>query len=86
MDDQSLRSKASSLLELDPTPIDSASLNASDKALPPLPDQTDGAPAHSTSTSPNSSSTPAALGLSGTGHGAIYYRPYPSSDKTRKTN
>ena len=79
MDDQSLLSKASSLLELDPRPIDSGSPNASDKALPPLPlpDQTDGPPSDSTSTSPNSSSTPAALGLSGTGHGAIYYRSYP---------
>ena len=87
MDDQSLNSKASSLLELDPTPIDSGSPNTSDKALPPLPlpDQIDGAPSDSPSTPPNSSSTPAALGLSGTGHGAIYYRPHrPSSHQKRK--
>jgi hypothetical protein len=78
MDDHhSLRSKASqatlvSLLELDPTPMDSPD---TDKDLPPLPDQADGAPSDSTS-SLKPASTSTSLGLSGSGHGAIYYRAY----------
>lgn len=83
MDDQSLHSKASqatlaSLRELDPTPIESPNI---EKDLPPLPDHADGSPSHSTH-SLKASSTSTSLGLSGTGHGAIYYRnhsPLPSS-------
>ncbi|KAK4040382.1 hypothetical protein C8A01DRAFT_46278 [Parachaetomium inaequale] len=74
MDDQSLRSKASqatlaSLLELDPAPMESPSV---DKDLPPLPDHADGTPANSTP-SLKPASTPTSIGLSGSGHGAIYY-------------
>jgi hypothetical protein len=80
MDDQSLRSRASqatlvSLLELDPTPMESPN---TEKDLPPLPDQADGAPADSVS-SLKSSSTSTSLGLSGSSHGAIYYRTSPFS-------
>ncbi|AEO64906.1 uncharacterized protein THITE_2111293 [Thermothielavioides terrestris NRRL 8126] len=75
MDDQSLRSKASqatlvSLLELDPAPMESPNV---DKDLPPLPVQHDGEPASESTASLKSSSTSASLGLSGSGHGAIYY-------------
>ncbi|KAK4157363.1 hypothetical protein C8A00DRAFT_29650 [Chaetomidium leptoderma] len=77
MDDQSLRSKASqatlaSLLELDPTPMDSPN---TDKDLPPLPAHADSSPSDSTPslTPPSSTSTSTGLGLSGSGHGAIYY-------------
>jgi hypothetical protein len=78
MDDQSLRSRASqatlvSLLELDPTPMESPN---TDKDLPPLQDQADGAPADSVS-SLTSSSTSTSLGLSGSSHGALYYRTSP---------
>lgn len=78
MDDHSLRSQASqatlvSLLELDPTPMDSPNV---EKDLPPLPDQVDGALPDSTH-SLKSSSTSTSLGLSGSGHGAIYYRTFP---------
>jgi hypothetical protein len=78
MEDQSLRSTASqatlvSLLELDPTPIESPNM---DKDLPPLPEHADGSPSHSTH-SLKSPSTSTSLGLSGSGHGAIYYRTSP---------
>ncbi|KAH6855383.1 hypothetical protein B0I37DRAFT_321927, partial [Chaetomium sp. MPI-CAGE-AT-0009] len=74
MDNHSLRSKASSatlvsLLELDPTPMDSPNV---DKDLPPLPGQDDGKLSDST-TSLKSPTTSTGLGLSGSGHGAIYY-------------
>ena len=75
MDTESLRSKASqetlaSLLQLDPSPIESPS---SEKDLPPLPEQDEG-PEHATK--PRSATT-SSVGLSGTGHGAIYYRMPP---------
>jgi hypothetical protein len=75
MDVQSLHSKASqatlvSLLELDPAPIESPN---AEKDLPPLPDHADGLLANSTP-SLKSSSTSTSIGLSGSGHGAIYYR------------
>jgi hypothetical protein len=44
-----------------------------EKDLPPLPDQADGAPSDSIP-SLKSSSTSTSLGLSGSSHGAIYYR------------
>ncbi|AEO61147.1 hypothetical protein MYCTH_2311026 [Thermothelomyces thermophilus ATCC 42464] len=75
MDNQSLRSKASeatllSLMELDPAPMDPPDTN---KDLPPLPQQPDGPAAGSTPSLPSSSPSTTALGLSGSGHGAIYY-------------
>ena len=78
MDNHSLRSKASeatlvSLLELDPTPMDSPNI---DKDLPPLPGQTDEKLSDSTG-SVKSPTTSTGLGLSGNGHGAIYYRTSP---------
>jgi hypothetical protein len=78
MDNHSLRSRASeatlvSLLELDPTPMDSPNI---DKDLPPLPGQTDEKLSDSTG-SVKSPTTSAGLGLSGSGHGAIYYRTSP---------
>ncbi|KAL2140331.1 hypothetical protein VTI28DRAFT_3975 [Corynascus sepedonium] len=75
MDDHSLRSKASeatllSLMELDPAPIESPN---TDKDLPPLPDQVEGRLVAGSTPTLQSSSTSTALGLSGSGHGAIYY-------------
>ncbi|GAB1312468.1 hypothetical protein MFIFM68171_02678 [Madurella fahalii] len=75
MDTQSLRSKASqdtlvSLLQLDPTPMDSPNV---DKDLPPLPEQADGPPSSSTPSLNSSSATTSGVGLSGSGHGPIYY-------------
>ncbi|KAK4143591.1 uncharacterized protein C8A04DRAFT_28786 [Dichotomopilus funicola] len=75
MDDQrSLVSKASqstlvSLLEIDPAPMDSPNANKDD---PLLEENTDGSLADS-SPSLHSASTSTSLGLSGSGHGAIYY-------------
>ncbi|KAL2023004.1 hypothetical protein VTK56DRAFT_4219 [Thermocarpiscus australiensis] len=74
MDNISLHPTASkdtlvSLLQLDPAPIDSPN---TDKDLPPLPDQSDGASSDSTP-SLKSSSTTSSIGLSGSGHGPIYY-------------
>lgn len=80
MDDQrSLRSKASqstlvSLLEIDPAPMDSPNANKDD---PLLEENTDGSLADS-SPSLHSTSTSTSLGLSGSGHGAIYYRQFPA--------
>ncbi|EAQ90090.1 hypothetical protein CHGG_06709 [Chaetomium globosum CBS 148.51] len=75
MDNHSLRSKASeatlvSLLELDPTPMDSPNV---DKDLPPLPGQTDDGKLSDSTGSVKSPTTSTGLGLSGSGHGAIYY-------------
>ncbi|KAK4216828.1 hypothetical protein QBC37DRAFT_278674 [Rhypophila decipiens] len=81
METQSLHSKESqetlmSLLQLDPTPIDSPSERPSvntDKDLPPLPEGTLD-DSDSKSPSPTSTSTgTTGVGLSGTGHGSIYY-------------
>ncbi|KAL2269282.1 hypothetical protein VTJ83DRAFT_1466 [Remersonia thermophila] len=75
MDNHSLRRRASvstfvSLVELDPTPIDSPGIHPNtDKELPPLPEDDILAVSPTTRTS----ATLASLGLSGTGHGAIYY-------------
>ncbi|KAI1391781.1 DUF1691-domain-containing protein [Hypoxylon trugodes] len=76
-DHRTLHPKASeetlvSLLQLDPSPIDNASIY--DKELPPLPEddasQTSSRTLKSTSTSSTSTST---LGLSGSGRGPIFY-------------
>ena len=79
MDNHSLHSKASqatlvSLLELDPTPMDSPN---PDKDVPQLTEQTDGSVSDSTP-SLKTSSTASSLGLSGSGHGPIYYCTSPS--------
>ncbi|KAI0894231.1 DUF1691-domain-containing protein [Annulohypoxylon nitens] len=57
-----------SLLHLDPTPIDNASVY--DKELPPLPEEASHSDPSSKSSPPGSTST---LGLSGSGRGPIYY-------------
>ncbi|KAL2136549.1 hypothetical protein VTI74DRAFT_3094 [Chaetomium olivicolor] len=74
MEEHALREKPSqatlgSLLELDPMPVESPSLV---RDLPPVPDQADGAPSDSTA-SLKSLSTTSSIGLSGSGHGPIYY-------------
>ncbi|KAK0717339.1 hypothetical protein B0T26DRAFT_709623 [Lasiosphaeria miniovina] len=85
MDSQSLHSKASqdtlvSLVQLDPTPMESPNV---DKDLPPLPEHPEGEdpgspPSETSKSRTNTSSTAAttaSVGLSGGGstHGAIYY-------------
>jgi hypothetical protein len=77
MDDHSLHSKASqatlvSLLELDPTPMESPNTDE-DLALS---EQADGSLADSTH-SLKSPLTTSSIGLSGSGHGPIYYRTNP---------
>lgn len=72
MDSASLNTKASqetfmSLLQLDPTPME-ATRAENEKELPPLPENNE--PENSTARSPGTTSSP---GLSGTGHGAVYY-------------
>ncbi|OTA96755.1 hypothetical protein M434DRAFT_361411 [Hypoxylon sp. CO27-5] len=73
-DPRALHPKASeetliSLLQLDPTPIDNASIY--EKDLPPLPEEASQSSDRSAkSPSPTSTST---LGLSGGGRGPIYY-------------
>lgn len=66
-----------SLLQLDPSPIDYPSFSPAptDKELPDLPEES----MESSSTTIREGST-SAPGLSGSGHGAIYYclRPYYS--------
>jgi hypothetical protein len=83
MDDRALNEKASeetliSLLQLDPSPIESPQLDkadANEKQLPPLPSDADEEDAARISKSSRTgASTTSSLGLSGTGgHGAIYY-------------
>ncbi|KAI0844258.1 DUF1691-domain-containing protein [Daldinia vernicosa] len=73
-DHRTLNPKASqetliSLLQLDPLPIDNASLY--DKDLPPLPEEDQESSSRSTRHTPTSSTS--TLGLSGSGHGPIYY-------------
>lgn len=73
MDSRSLNEKASqetfiSLLHLDPSPMDSPNAD-NEKDLPPLPEE----PSESSTASLKSSGTATSVGLSGTGHGAIYY-------------
>ncbi|KAL0937840.1 N2,N2-dimethylguanosine tRNA methyltransferase [Colletotrichum truncatum] len=71
MDSKSLRSKASeetliSLLQLDPSPIETPPADT-DKDLPPLPEDT------LESSTASLKSTSSAPGLSGSGHGLIFY-------------
>jgi len=75
MDAQSIRSKASqdtlfSLLELDPSPIESPTLKGSDKDLPPLPEEAEDA---ATTTRKPPATNTSGVGLGHHGHGAIYY-------------
>lgn len=70
-DPRALHQKASeetliSLLQLDPAPMDNASIY--DKELPPLPEEASQSSNHSINASTST------LGLSGSGHGPIYYR------------
>ncbi|KAI4866490.1 DUF1691-domain-containing protein [Hypoxylon rubiginosum] len=69
-DPRALHQKASeetliSLLQLDPAPMDNASIY--DKELPPLPEEASQSSNHSINASTST------LGLSGSGHGPIYY-------------
>jgi len=79
MDDKSLKSKASqetfiSLLQLDPLPIESPAPDM-DKELPPVPEEQHGEQSGAMTASQSSmASGTSALGLSGSGYGAIYYR------------
>ncbi|KAK4170524.1 hypothetical protein QBC43DRAFT_374773 [Cladorrhinum sp. PSN259] len=86
MDHHSLRSRASqetlvstisqvSLLEIDPTPMDSPTYNPYDKDLPPVPEESLSDSTHSLRSNPtfSSTTTTTSLGLSGSGHGPIYY-------------
>lgn len=73
-DSRSLHTKASeetliSLLQLDPAPIDNASVY--DKELPPLPEEALESSNPSIRSSPRA--TTSSLGLSGSGYGPIYY-------------
>lgn len=65
---------AVSLLEIDPTPMDSPSYSPYDKDLPPLPEESLSDSTHSLRSNPtfSSATTTTSLGLSG--HGPIYYR------------
>ncbi|KAK3364502.1 hypothetical protein B0T25DRAFT_442234 [Lasiosphaeria hispida] len=78
MDSQSLRPKASqetliSLIQLDPSPIESPELGPNtEKDLPSLPEEHESSLSGSIP-SLKSRSTAHSLGLSGSGHGAIYY-------------
>lgn len=75
MDSRSLNTKSSvetfiSLMQLDPAPIET------DKDLPPLPEEAadaDSTTAASIANTSVSGSTGSSLGLSGSGHGAVYY-------------
>ncbi|KAI1372490.1 DUF1691-domain-containing protein [Hypoxylon crocopeplum] len=73
-DSRGLNPKASeetliSLLQLDPTPIDNASVY--DKELPPLPEEA--SQSSDRSINPPSTASTSTLGLSGSGYGPIYY-------------
>jgi hypothetical protein len=79
MDYHSLNHMASqetliSLLQLDPTPMDSASVL--EKELPPLPEEDVESSAASLKSRPTSASTSSTLGLSRSHHGPIYYRGF----------
>ncbi len=78
MDDNSLRTMAShetfiSLLNLDPTPMETPP--DAEKALPPLPEEQQHAGRPAT--------TPTGLGLSGSGHGAVYFCQLVSASPPR---
>ncbi|VBB73845.1 Putative protein of unknown function [Podospora comata] len=63
-----------SLLELDPTPMDSpASVPYTDKDLPPLPEQPEESLSDSTHSLRSNPTTTSSVGLSGAGHGPIFY-------------
>jgi len=91
MDSQSLHSKASqdtlaslaSLVQLDPLPIESPSRSNTEKDLPPLPEAgNEDSGSDSKSRSPTRTTTgTSSIGLSGTGHGSIYYRTSPVQNK-----
>ncbi|KAK8074172.1 hypothetical protein PG994_005071 [Apiospora phragmitis] len=74
-DNRSLRPKASqetlmSLLQLDPSPMETASLY--EKELPPLPEE-DLESSRSTIRSRGTANSSTSIGLSGTAHGPLYY-------------
>ncbi|KAH8648563.1 hypothetical protein BX600DRAFT_502950 [Xylariales sp. PMI_506] len=73
LDHQASQDTLISLMQLDPTPMESPS--ATDKELPPLPDEDlEGSTATVQSTSSSTTRTSTSiLGLSGGGHGSIYY-------------
>ncbi|TPX11342.1 uncharacterized protein E0L32_001160 [Thyridium curvatum] len=68
-----------SLLQLDPSPIETPPADT-DKDLPPLPEdsQQDGDQSTLASSSTAKSGTSGSVGLSGSGHGALYYRTSPT--------
>ena len=79
MDNGSLRSKASqetfiSLLNLEPAPMETPPPDV-DKDLPPVPEEGSATSGSKSLTDSTTSKSTSSLGLSGSGHGAIYYCP-----------